>query len=303
VYGLNNIKSELPILNKQVGKDIGLPHKRLYYENKIKNILFKNGFSEVMTYSLRNKGDIEILKSVAQDKNFLRNNLAVGISEAVQKNIFNMPLLNIGEVRIFEFGNCFSLDKEGNESEWRSLAIGIDDGKKNKNYTELKNKILDEIKSVLSPALSKGKVEMQINFTESKNDKQKENVLEINFDEMIKDLPVGEYVALSSEVEDKDVRYSSFSLMPFIVRDIACWTSPDTSEEDIENIIRENISPLCISINLFDKFEKEIDGIKKRSFAFRLIYQDKEKTLTDEEVNLEADKVYSALRKNGFEIR
>lgn len=303
VYGLNNIKSVLPTLNKQAGKNIGLPHKRLYYENKIKNILFKNGFSEVMTYSLRNKGDIEILKSVAQDKNFLRNNLALGISEAVQKNIFNMPLLNIGEVRIFEFGNCFSLEKEGNESEWRSLAIAIDDGKKNKNYTELKNKILDEIKSVLSPALSKGKVEMQINFTESKNDKQKENVLEINFDEMIKDLAVGEYVALSSEVEDKDVRYSSFSLMPFIVRDIACWTSPDTSEEDIENIIRENISPLCISINLFDKFEKEIDGIKKRSFAFRLIYQDKERTLTDEEVNLEADKVYSALRKNGFEIR
>ena len=295
VYGLNNIKSVLPILNKQAGKNIGLPHKRLYYENKIKNILFKNGFSEVMTYSLRNKGDIEILKSVAQDKNFLRNNLALGISEAVQKNIFNMPLLNIGEVRIFEFGNCFSLDKEGNELEWRSLAIAIDDGKKNKNYTELKNKILDEIKNELNIS--------DIKFVEHKNDKQKENVLEINFDEMIKDLEVGEYIALSSEVVDKEVKYRSFSLMPFIVRDIACWTSPDNSEEDIENIIRENISPLCISINLFDKFEKETDGIKKRSFAFRLIYQDKDRTLTDEEVNLEADRVYGALRSAGFEIR
>ena len=290
VYGLNNIKSVLPNLNKK-----GKLSKRIYYANKVKEILFNNGFSEVMTYSLKNKGDIEILKSVAQDKNFLRNNLSDGIEEAVAKNIFNMPLLNLNEIKIFEFGNCFSTDEEGKEKEWMSLVIAIDDGKKNKSYGEIKNKILEEIKSILNIS--------EIRISEFKNDKQKENRFEINFDEALKDLKEGEDFVDLSNMENKDTKYKSFSLMPFIVRDVAFWTPENTNEEDLIKIISENISPLCISVNLFDKFEKEIDGIKKKSFGFRLIYQDKERTLTDEEVNAEADKVYNALKQKGFEIR
>lgn len=290
VYGLNNIKSEIPNLNRK-----GKLSKRGYFANKVKNILFKNGFSEVMNYSLRNKGDIEILKSVAQDKNYLRNNLSNGIEEAVQKNIFNMPLLNLNEIKIFEFGNCFTTNEEGIEKEWTSLAIAIDDGKKNKNYTEIKNNILEEIKNTLGVN--------GIKIVENKNDKQKENRFEINFDELIKDLKEGDEFIDLGEMENGDVRYKSFSLMPFIVRDIAFWTGEESNEEDLIKIIKENISDLCISVTLFDKFEKEIDGVKKKSFGFRLIFQDKERTLTDEEVNAEADKVYIALKEKGFEIR
>jgi phenylalanyl-tRNA synthetase beta subunit len=159
----------------------------------------------------------------------------------------------------------------------------------------LRDPILEEIKSSLNIS--------DIKFIDSKNERQKENCFEINFDELIQDLEVGEYVELEEGTVSKDVKYKSFSLMPFIVRDIACWANENVSEEDVENIIKENITSLCISINLFDKFEKEIEGAKKKSFAFRLIYQDKERTLTDEEVNLEAEKVYSALKAKGFEIR
>ena len=290
VYGLNNIKSELPNLNRK-----GKLSKRGYFANKVKNILFKNGFSEVMNYSLRNKGDIEILKSVAQDKNYLRNNLSGGVEEAVQKNIFNMPLLNLNEIKIFEFGNCFSVNDEGMEKEWTSLTIAIDDGKKNKNYTEIKNSILEEIKNSLGVNT--------INIVEEKNDKQKENRFEINFESLIKDLEEGDEFINIEGAQDEDIKYKSFSLMPFIVRDVAFWTDDRANEEDLIRIIKENISDLCISVTLFDKFEKEIDGVNKKSFGFRLIYQDKERTLTDEEVNVEADKVYSALKAKGFEIR
>ncbi|MEA4910492.1 Phenylalanine--tRNA ligase beta subunit [bioreactor metagenome] len=290
VYGLHNIESVLPNLNR-----LGLPHKRLFYEIKIKNILFKNGFSEVSNYSLRNKGDITILKSVAQDKNKLRNNLSDGLQEAVQKNIFNLPLLDAKEVKIFEFGNVFSLDVE-KEKEWRNLAIAIDDGKKNKEYREIIEKVLNEIKAELG-------VE-KIDYKEFKNSSQKENCIEINFDELIKDLPEGATNEKIAEgIINQNVKYYVFPMTPFIVRDIACWTPENTTETEIENIIKENITDLCKSVKLFDKFEKEIDGVKKKSFAFRLIYQDENRTLTDEEVNIEADKVYNALKSKGFEIR
>lgn len=288
IYGLNNIKSVLPIINHS-----GKRNQNLIKENIVRNILLKNGFSEGMNYSLRNKGDIQILKSVAQDKNYLRTNLVNGIEEAVQKNIFNMPLLGVDEIRIFEFGNCFFVDENGAEKEYRNLAIAIDDGKKNKNYIELRDKILQEIKEALG-------VE-DIKFLETKNERQKENCVEINFEELIKNSKDLEDIYLV--YEEKDTRYKSFALTPFIVRDIACWVDENVEEEKIEKIIRENISLLCIKLNLFDKFEKEIDGVKKKSFAFRLIYQDKERTLTDEEVNVEADKIYNALKERGFEVR
>ncbi len=294
IYGLNNIKSILPIINKKPSQN-----KDLIEEYIIKNILLENGFNEVMNYSLRNKGDIQIIKSVAQDKNYLRNNLSDGIQETIQKNIFNMPLLNINEIKVFEFGNCFKLNENGEEIEWRSLCIGIDDGKKNKNYTDLKNKILSEIKEKL--------VLESIDFIEHKNEKQKENRFEINLTKLLNQtrksiLKTDDFI-FPIRIDSIDFKYKSFASTPFIVRDIACWVNGSTNEEDIEKIIRENISPLCIKLNLFDKFEKEIDGVKKKSFAFRLIYQDKERTLTDEEVNIEADRIYKALEERGYEIR
>lgn len=295
IYGLNNIKSVLPILNK-----VGIRENKLNIENIIKNILLDNGFSEVMNYSLRGSGDIKIIKSVAQDKNYLRNNLANGLGEAVQKNIFNIPLLNINEIRIFEFGNCFSLNENKEEREYRSLAIAIDDGKKNKNYQELKNKIIEEIKKALNIS--------EIKIKEYKNERQKENVFEINFDELASSLKNENIKNTDLEYkENENLKYKPFGFTPFIVRDIACWVNENINENDILETINKNISALCISINLFDKFEKEIeeDGklLKKKSFAFRLIYQDKERTLTDEEVNIEADKIYKALKGEGFEIR
>lgn len=69
--------------------------------------------------------------------------------------------------------------------------------------------------------------------------------------------------------------------------------------EEIKNLIRNNSSKFAIRIDLFDQFEK--DG--RKSLAFRIVYQNELRTLTDEEVNIEADKIYNALKEKGFEIR
>src|SRR3989344_4572543 len=51
-------------------------NKNFYWENRIRQILTKLGFSEVMTSSFRPKGNIEIEKPLASDKAFLRTELA-----------------------------------------------------------------------------------------------------------------------------------------------------------------------------------------------------------------------------------
>lgn len=113
------------------------------------------------------------------------------------------------------------------------------------------------------------------------------------------------------------LRFEQFSKYPYIVRDIALW-APDlpkseaigrksqffrapagTEPEQVLGIIRTQASGLLIRSEKFDEFKKG----KKTSYAFRLIFQSFEKTLTDEEVNRIMEKISTTLTSKGFEIR
>jgi phenylalanyl-tRNA synthetase beta chain len=94
-------------------------------------------------------------------------------------------------------------------------------------------------------------------------------------------------------------KYQPFSRFPYIVRDVALWASSEVKEENVEKIIGEAAGALCAKISLFDRFEKE----GRVSFGFRLIFQSFDRTLTDGEVNVIMEKVYSVLTVQGFTIR
>ncbi len=91
-----------------------------------------------------------------------------------------------------------------------------------------------------------------------------------------------------------------WSLFPFIARDIALWADENVSPESIQKTIKENAGELLIKEpRLFDTFKKE----GKVSYAFRLVFQSKQKTLTDEEVTIPMAKITEKLVSNGFVIR
>ncbi len=283
VMGYDNLPSVLPVLNRK-----GLPHKRLYYETKIKNILIQNGFSEIYTYTFGNKGDVSIVKGLATDKEKLRNNLGEGVLSALKMNLNNSPVMGIDTVRVFEFGNVFTENKE-----WRNFSIGVDDGKKKSSFTEEVDLILSQIKRELK--LETGDLEIE---TVS----NKPYVIEIDFDKLIEGLsdPLSyESINKISEV----ISYKTVSMYPFIVRDVACWTPFSTSWEDVYDVIKQVKNSLIIRIDCFDSFTKEIDGVKKISYAFRVVLQSNDKTLTDEEANEVAGQIYNLLKEKGFEIR
>ena len=93
--------------------------------------------------------------------------------------------------------------------------------------------------------------------------------------------------------------YKSFSLYPFITRDIALWAPFGTDEEFTESIIKDNAGELLVRLDQFDTFEKE----GRVSYAFRLIFQSMERTLTDDEVNAIMDRISTSLSKADYEVR
>jgi phenylalanyl-tRNA synthetase beta subunit len=77
----------------------------------IKSSLSQQGYSEVMTYSFRKKGEVYIAHG-PKDKSALRANLSDALKESYDMNRLNAPLLGLNEVKIFEIGTVFASDKE-----------------------------------------------------------------------------------------------------------------------------------------------------------------------------------------------
>lgn len=288
VRGLASIPSILPKLSRK-----GLPHKRMYYENKIRKILFEQGFSDIMTYSFGNKGGVEILKGQASDKEKLRNNLGDGVLEAFQMNMRNAPLMKLETIKMYEFGNIFTNEphSENLGGERRHFALCIDDGKKKSSFTEEVEMVLAEIKRTLA-----------VGVVEYDTVSVKPYVIEIDFDTLISTLdePTS-YEPLTQNPLSHS--YQAISPYPFVVRDIAMWVPDSTTWESISALCAQVGNTLVVRVDLFDTFSKEIDGIKKTSFAFRLVFQSFEKTLTDEEVNEMMEPYYEIFKGKGYEIR
>ncbi|MFA5877453.1 MAG: phenylalanine--tRNA ligase subunit beta [Candidatus Paceibacterota bacterium] len=93
--------------------------------------------------------------------------------------------------------------------------------------------------------------------------------------------------------------YKPFSLYPFIVRDIAFWVPDGTDVGPTRSHIVESAGPLVVRCELFDTFSK--DG--RTSYAFRLVFQADDRTLTDEEINTWMDLVTKAVTQKNWEVR
>lgn len=68
--------------------------------------LVHDGYREVMTYTFRPKGEVEVARG-AKGKSMLRTNLSDGLKESYDLNRLNAPLLGLSEIKLFEIGTVF----------------------------------------------------------------------------------------------------------------------------------------------------------------------------------------------------
>jgi phenylalanyl-tRNA synthetase beta chain len=85
----------------------------------------------------------------------------------------------------------------------------------------------------------------------------------------------------------KDKRYRPLPKFPSVSRDIAMFVPEDVRNQMIVDLIKEEGGNLVEGVYLFDKY--------KDSLAYRIVYRNPEKTLTDEEVNTKHDKIVKAV--------
>jgi phenylalanyl-tRNA synthetase beta chain len=256
---------------------------RHYYSEKVRTILTDLGFSEVITSSFNKKDEVHLRNALASDKSYLRSALRRNLSEVLDKNATLVDLLGAQDTRVFEIGTVFG-GTPSEINEHVSLCIGV--RSKVQGYTPKDDALLSSVMTALEE-----KIGTQFSFTSEKG------IAECDFTAVFTRLP--EPDAYDTVSVSKEIVYKPFSVYPAMSRDIALWVSSQTQPREVEKVINENAGALRVRTTLLDVFSKE----GKVSYAFRLVFQSHEKTLTDEEVNAIMETVYKAAGVNGWEVR
>ena len=275
VYGYENVPSIAiePIPLREV-------NKRFYYAEKIRDELVALGFSEIFTSSFRDMDDVKLKNALASDKGYLRSakGIVENMKEALAKNAPNSDLFGTDQIRIFEIGKIFEKDGERDV-----LVFGVES---KQGYVAKKDRV------VLNAAL----LELAKIFGSVK-EQEHENVWSVDITSVL-----GQYSEPEAYVTYKqtpDITYKPFSNYPYLTRDIAFWTSADTSADIAEKIIRDNAGTLAQRIDMFDRFEKE----GRVSYGFRIVFQSYEKTLTASDSDAMMQTVSNAVSAKGWEVR
>ncbi len=302
LWGLTKLKGVLP---KNHGTYEAL--SSLSLRNSISNFLVTKGYSEIYSYSLTNKGYGEILNPLASDKNFVRDNLSDAMEEKLGQNLYFADLLNLDKIKLFEIGKVYT--KRGEKTH---LSIGV-------SYKRAKKgeKVNDEIKILRDELVEFLNIPIQTVCTVDDSGgllnyegktigviNNKDGVLELELDALfgassLSDAPL--------KFEQKNVLYKPVSEFPFISRDIAVFVPGDAgNEESVLQVIKKNAGALMVRSDLFDVFTKTFKETSevKTSYAYRIVFQSYDKTLTNEEIDIVIKKITEEMNaKEGWQVR
>lgn len=271
LYGLNNIEPKLP---ENAGEKPEI-NKTLYWKEKIKDILTDAGFDEVYTYSFAEEGEVELLNPLSKELPYMRPDLVEGLKKSVALNIKNKPILGLDKIRIFEIGKVFEKDRE-------FLQLGVAIEKNDKN-------------GLPESALEVGVGDAITRATYYENNDVK--ILLINVDDLIAQLSGSK----SYDWQNVNIAntFQPISNYPFVLRDIAAWMPIEEGKEALFEIIKAKAGNLLKRADLFDTFEKG----EQVSYAYHLVFQAEDRTLTDAEVNAIMEEIYDEAKSRKFDIR
>ncbi|HSW88512.1 MAG TPA: phenylalanine--tRNA ligase subunit beta [Candidatus Saccharimonadales bacterium] len=281
MYGYHHLPSQLPTSSAII------PHhytNSFFWEKRVKEALKYWGFIEVYTYSMVSKQllkkeditqTVRLKNPLDEDHVYMRRTLVPSLLEVLKEN------KNREAVKIFELANVYYKKTKTLPEEILTLAGVL----KNSTFFQTKG-VIEQIASDLGiqnlifKDLEKGGIGASIYV--HKHFLGAIQMLEDNLATFEINFTVLQQYATLKKV------YTPIAKYPPIIEDIS--VSVDTAIKT-GNIIEEikKQSPLIVEVSLLDQFED------KRTF--HILYQDKGRNLTNEEVAKIREKIISTLEK------
>ena len=311
VYGVDNIKSTLPVFES-------IPSKHSNIERLIKDKMVGLGLNEVITYSLINLNDvykftndefavIKVLDPLTEERNVLRHSMITSHLDVYKYN----KARNIKDLSIFEMSKCFSLinGEYIEENKLACLLSGCYNVGLNKEYHDfyttkgIVESILDylgynnrydfvvkELPEEMHPSKSayieiSGKIVGLFGQVHPSICKDEVYVIEINLDTLL-------------DIKTSKIKYKEITKYPGITKDVAFILPKEVTSLEVINTIKSGSGKLLNRVEVFDYYEGDKIDKDKKSIAYSLYFESKDKTLSDEEIVPLFDKIIDLVTKN-----
>lgn len=301
-------------------------NERVFWRSMARQILAGFGFCEVYNYSMiaglpageAGGQGLELQNPMSDEFRYLRPSLWPGVLKNISSNARYFE-----SVRIFEIGKVFS-SKDSKILEKENCVIALTESSKEgkgEGFYRIKG-YLDEFLNKLGisdfyydPALGKEE-EDRLSFL---HPGRRANVVvdgaKVGFigemrPSVCKNFDIGgrvycaefDFEKVVSAAEEEHI-YQKPSKYPEVVRDIALLVPRETMVVDVLNVIETVGGELLSDTDLFDMYEGEniADGMK--NFAFHLLFQSDDRTLTSKEVDEIMSNITTALEEKLWEVR
>lgn len=308
---------------------VGIKTKEQKIEDKIRDIAICTGLSEIYTYGFISEKQLEkaniseeikkysitIKNPLSEDYKLMRPTTIPSMLEVIATNV-NKKNKSVG---LFDISrNYRNIDKEIQKDEIaleeKILTIGMYGD--NVDFYSLKG-IVENILEIIS--INKYEIEKETE-NQSYHPGRCANI-KVGIDtiailgeihpQVLENYNIERRVYLAEINITKIVRYSKSNKkytevpkFPAVERDISIIVDEEVQVGEIEKIIIKKAKKILEKINLFDIYRNERIGSNKKSITYSLIFRDKNKTLTDEEINSIMQNIITELEKNlNAEIR
>lgn len=327
MYGYDRLPVTMPKSNNEVSVPYGWQLRDL-----IRDSLCAMGLNEIQTYSFVSPRSVDNVR-IAEDsweRAFVRIINPLGEENSVMRTILTPNMMEtlarnynrkIEKVKAFEIGNTFmasELNKDHLPDEDYSLCIGMYG--KGEDFFSLKGVVCEllAILGIREPIFTAESeygpyhpgrcARISVAASEEMKavgvDTEELGIMgEIHPDVAEKYGMKGERIycceIMCSALERKantEIVYTPLPKFPSTARDIALLVDEDMEVGSIEAVIREFGGRILEDVRLFDVYRGQQVDEGKKSVAFSLIYRDKDKTLTDEEVTEVHSGVLDALK-------
>ncbi|MDR3666233.1 MAG: phenylalanine--tRNA ligase subunit beta [Ignavibacteriaceae bacterium] len=324
IYGYDNI----PTVEK-IYSTLAKKYDESAFLDNLKNTAVSLGFYEMINNPLQSApsasltgNEIALLNPQSQDMAFLRTSLISGALEVVSRNIKhgekNLMLFEIGNVFNKNNSDSISSFNDFNEKTKFILIITGNEREKEWNFPQTPFDFYS-LKGLVNSFNSKFLLDNVLNdsyyFTQNR-------IFDYSFDKKIGNDVIGIGGKISQQVLkqfdiNQDVycfeydvsllqtalpsgkrHYTDLLKFPKVLRDFAFIFDKSVTYSQVIEHINNSSSGLLKSVKIFDLFESDSLGPDKKSMAFALEFYDIDKTLTEEEIDKEFNKLIVSVSDN-----
>lgn len=306
IYGVDNIIPTLPKSSKKGSMDI--------YNRELKVRLSTLGLNEVLTYSLVSEKNaksfgnenlelIKVLEPLVSEKSNLRTSIVPSLIEVYDYN----KARNITDVSIFEIGKKYY--KENNEYKEEELLSILMSGELIGGINTKVNVDFYYIKGIIEGVLDYLGYKNRYDFTTSVtinelHPYQSANIIVggkcVGFIGKLhpsinkSNIYVSEInLSLLRTMKTGKMKFKEISKYPSIVKDVSFILNNNITSKEIISDIKKNSSKILSSVKVYDEYKLDIE----KSLTFTLTFMDETRTLTEDEVMNEFNKIIDVITK------